>query len=88
MQIFYFKMLLCREYSTPIFQSMIPVNHRCILVKDVSKTYDKLQLDSNEAKRVFLYFRYVTQSHQNKKQNVISIDFLFMEVGIFKNIQN
>lgn len=56
MQIFYLKMLLCREYSKPMFQSMIPVNHRCILVKDVPKAYDKLWLDSNESKRVFSLF--------------------------------
>lgn len=81
-------MLLCREYSKPMFPSMVPVNHRCILAKDIPRTYDKLRLDSNESKIFFLYFRCTTPSHQNKNQSIISIIVLFIKVGVFKNSQN
>lgn len=42
MQIFDFKMLLCREFSKPKFQSMVHVNHRCTLPEVASRTYDEL----------------------------------------------
>lgn len=66
MQIFDFKMLLCREFSKPKFHSMVHVDHRCTLPEVASRTYDELRLDSNESNRSFLYFSYVTQKLLNK----------------------
>lgn len=66
MQIFDFKMLLCREFSKPKFHGMVQVNYRCILLDVASRTYDEPRLDFNTSDRSFVYFNYVTQSLLNK----------------------